>query len=1390
MLAAKHFDPVLGIDIHLVIPPTGTPLPIPHPHIGIVFDVMDYLLSFGSTIKVNGVPRATAGTAGKPIPHIPIGGPFSMPPGNEDEIFMGSTTVVADGAPFTFTALPVLSCQSVGMMAPIRAKKPKKSYGMVLPTTTVLPIPVGNPVMVGGPPTVDIMGLATAAGLATLGAAFKKMRKMQKGSKRMKKVSDAIHKKADNLMDKMGVPASARNRVHKSVCAVTGHPVDIASGKVFTDWIDFELPGPVPLSWERTWFSTSTYQGPLGHGWHHNYDWKLMEEGRAVAVMMQDGRRLAFPSLKEGEESFNRRERVTLFRDAQGYSLKQITGNLLRFAQADSAKISARESGITPTASARAQQEPQIHRLTAITDPTGEARISFHYNPLGHLTEIIDSGGRRIHLENDTEGRIRKIHLPHPDPERAGEYYCAVTYDYQDGDLVSMQDAMGNTMAYKYQNHLLYQETNYNGLNFYFKYDGADHHARCIHTWGDGGIYDHQLVYDDEQSTTIVQNSLGHKTIYYHDGALPHKVVDPLGAEVLTKYNEFGQIVCETDELGNKTCFDYDDRGNTIKIINPDGATVSLEFDGNDNPVKATDTLGGEWYWLYDEYGRVISNMDPLDRRTHYRYEGFKLISIINPVGKKTLLEYDFSHNPRTLTTPDGSVHEWKYNSHGYITTETDTRGNQRRLDYDLLGRVTQVNEPDGNIRSFSYDAEGNVRRATDKYHDVSFEYRGMGRMVSRSQSGSTVRFEYDTEEQLTGVINEHGYAYRFQLGPTGEILSEFGFDGLIRRYERDKAGLVRRVIRPEQRFSDYAYDAQGRVTEVVHYDGTKERFEYRLDGALIKAVNDNAEIVFERNSMGQITKEVRGDFWVSSAYDLMGRHVRTQSSFGADRQIERNVMGDVVGINTNDKFDTRFERDEMGLEVERSLPGGIKTRWVRDRLGRPYRHEVYKNSCLQTSNSYTWGFNNRLEKVIDSLNGVTVYHHDVFSNLISARYGDGIFDIRIPDALGNLFRNEKLSDREYGPSGQLLRMRQNNGFVHYEYDGEGNLISKIEPGQRQWRYQWNGSGMLSKVVRPDGKEVIFQYDALGRRLTKRFHDNTTHWAWDGNNLIHEWVETDTSLPVSSATKKMPITWWFEPGTFTPMAKQIGEDYYPIVVDHLGTPCAMYDQHGEKIWASETDVWGFSRSTKEDQNLCPHRWAGQYEDRETGLHYNLFRYYQPDSGQYISRDPIGLLGGINCYAYVKDPAVWVDPYGLDHKMVGKHIRGGKVLSNENYQSGSSKPGRLNQQQALNTHTERKFLNYIADDVQVGDLLEMEGSLDSCRPGCQPAIRSFVETHGVEAVYTTSSTGKEVKWKRFSHPKLMGTVLQQEFADGKLVREFRYWKKANERWARREIKGCK
>nr|WP_082118696.1 RHS repeat-associated core domain-containing protein [Tenacibaculum mesophilum] len=137
---------------------------------------------------------------------------------------------------------------------------------------------------------------------------------------------------------------------------------------------------------------------------------------------------------------------------------------------------------------------------------------------------------------------------------------------------------------------------------------------------------------------------------------------------------------------------------------------------------------------------------------------------------------------------------------------------------------------------------------------------------------------------------------------------------------------------------------------------------------------------------------------------------------------------------------------------------------------------------------------------------------------------------------------------------------------------------------------------------------------------------------------LHEWSLSD---------KEDLVTWIFEEDSFVPQAKIENNETYSIITDHLGTPIQAYHSSGKKVWEAEYDIYGKIRNIVGKRSFMPFRYQGQYEDAETGLYYNRFRYYSPESGAYISQDPIGLAGGMpNLYAYVYDSNSQIDPFGL------------------------------------------------------------------------------------------------------------------------------------------------
>jgi RHS repeat-associated protein len=225
----------------------------------------------------------------------------------------------------------------------------------------------------------------------------------------------------------------------------------------------------------------------------------------------------------------------------------------------------------------------------------------------------------------------------------------------------------------------------------------------------------------------------------------------------------------------------------------------------------------------------------------------------------------------------------------------------------------------------------------------------------------------------------------------------------------------------------------------------------------------------------------------------------------------------------------------------------------------------------------------------------------------------------------------------------------------------------------------------------------------------------------DKDNNLEEYIEPTENL----------TTWVYEEGSLVPTAKLCEGKSYSIVSDYLGRPAQAYDDKGELVWQVEFDIYGRIREdTFNNQPFIPFRQLGQYEDVETGLYYNRLRYYNPESGLYISQDPIRLAGNNpNFYAYVSDSNVQIDSFGLSTSPIlgfksygqlnqfGSQIQAtlarGGFKNSEVFMQGSSVTGR-------SFKTGIPFdVGRISDfDVAIvnSDLLKKVQSLDLGKPG--------------------------------------------------------------------------
>ena len=246
-------------------------------------------------------------------------------------------------------------------------------------------------------------------------------------------------------------------------------------------------------------------------------------------------------------------------------------------------------------------------------------------------------------------------------------------------------------------------------------------------------------------------------------------------------------------------------------------------------------------------------------------------------------------------------------------------------------------------------------------------------------------------------------------------------------------------------------------------------------------------------------------------------------------------------------------------------------------------------------------------------------------------------------------------------------RVRQ-VGDVVFERDANGQMVRQTSP-ERDDRYDWDALGQLTCAKHRDGGETRFGYDAFGRRVFKEHQpappkteapDPIARFAWAKTPLPGEprgradtaprhvlegrteyfWAGDDLLAEVRSSGLTEYAMWGF-------VADALWEDgqLRHVVHSQQGVPQELVDGGGKLVWQGVFDDWG-KLVDERGESTCRLRLPGQIADDETGLHYNRFRYYAPDAGQFVSADPIGFKAGPNHYRFAPNSVNHSDHLGL------------------------------------------------------------------------------------------------------------------------------------------------
>ncbi|XTZ38653.1 RHS repeat-associated core domain-containing protein [Salmonella enterica] len=1081
--------------------------------------------------------------------------------------------------------------------------------------------------------------------------------------------------------------------------AQTAWPVNIATGaKILAqeDDLDFVLPDRMPLYWQRIYHSRNLATGMLGTGWMLPFETRLYRLPNNH-LMYQDmsGRELGMGEVKIGDVIDFQEDALKLFCSPNGAMVMQTSEGEHQLFEPD------------PT-------RPGEWRIQRIYDCHENAQY-FDWNDQGQLVRISsDNEALDVELEYETQfGRLAAVYQVYE-----GARHLLVTYRYNDhGQLTTVTDADGidtRQFGWDQASDMLAWHAFSTGLKVHYLWrpEANSRHWRvCAYQVQDeqGEVLENWRIDADENKRYArVSNDEGAASEHYWDN--------------------LSRIIEHIDSYGSKWQFRWAGQSEQLlEMVQPDGAQWEYAWDARGNLTMERDPLGqvklttwhplyalplkevlpdgGVWQYEYNIAGDVVTLKDPESGVTRFEWnEQGDLLQRIDALGNSHRFWWDFRGHLIREEDCSGNQSRRQYDSAGRLERETDPLGNTERYLWSAAGRLQTYVRADGRETLFSYNRAGLLCGQTiDGVLERRVRLNARGQVTEAvDPAGHVTRFSFNRSGRLVTLINPNNQQWRFDYTPAGQLTREYDYAGRQTEYYYNAAQQVATVVRhpvsgseqPPQTVN-YEYDVLGRVTvretaqhrtEYCHSALATEicRMPYAAwrQSVITQQPPEGCErIVFRRNKLGMLVSEGNHGGEYQHQYDALSYLSSTTFPDGGQMQYLRYGTGHLLEMQLVTGGRTLpvagFRRDKLHRETHR-YTGGLELETHYDAVGRMTQRRCIDNvrQRLVYERRYQW---DRGDQIIRQM------YTDGTPQTPADKYRQSLWGY---DAAGRMTQSlqpgneerfwydaaDNRTDREQHPVWNNLLLHLEG--IRREYDGFGRMTVRHDTRRNVvQRFSYDDEQRISRVeIEGDAEytQAEYRYDALGRRSEKRVwrrsstESECTHYAWSGLQMVGE--QSDHRPDAS-------VQYVYVEGSYEPLARidtvhQHAEIFW-YQSEINGLPQAVTDNSGEMVWQGTFSAWG--RTVRESttpgwhvpQNL---RFQGQYLDRETGLHYNTFRYYDPTGGCYTQMDPIGLAGGINTYTYVVDPLGWVDPLGLSTcrlqymgRTPGKNSRTGRLV---------------------------------------------------------------------------------------------------------------------------------